>query len=76
VKIKRISPDELWIQQGKYELQVKILDRVENALLAPVKGSMVRKVYESVNSKIQYRFTIDGKVMFDFVGKGCFERGL
>jgi hypothetical protein len=76
VKIKRISPDELWVQQGKYELRVKILDKAENSLLAPVKGSMVRKVYESVNSKIQYRFTIDGKVMFDFIGKGCFERGL
>ncbi len=76
VKIIKISPDEVWIQQGKYELRVKILDRLENTLLAPVKGSMVRKVYESVNCKIQYRFTIDGKVMFDFVGKGCFERGL
>lgn len=76
VKIIKISPDEVWIQQGKYELRVKILDRLENTLLAPVKGSMVRKVYESVNCKIQYRFTIDGKVMFDFVGKGCFERRL
>jgi hypothetical protein len=76
VKIKRMTPNELWVQQGKYELQVKILDKVENTLLAPVKGSMVRKVYESVNSKIQYRFTIDGKVIFDFIGKGCFERGL
>ncbi len=76
VKIKRLYPDELWVQQGKTELQVKILDRVENTLLAPVKGNMVRKVYESVYSKIQYRFTIDGEVVFDFIGKGCFERGL
>ena len=71
-----MSPNELWVQQGKYELQVKILDLVENTLLAPVKGSMVRKVYESVNSKIHYRFTEGGKVIFDFIGKGCFERGL
>ena len=76
VKIKRISPNEIWIQQGKYELQVKLIDRLERALLAPVKGSMVRKVYESINSRIEYRFLIDNRLVFDFVGKGCFERGL
>ena len=76
VKIKRIGPDEIWIQQGKYELQVKLIDRLERALLAPVKGSMVRKVYESINSRIEYRFLIDNRLVFDFVGKGCFERGL
>jgi tocopherol cyclase len=76
VKIKRMSPNELWVVQGKYELRVKILDRIESALLAPVKGSMVRTVYESVDSRIHYRFSIDGKVMFDFIGTGCFERGL
>ncbi len=75
VKIKRMSPDKIWVQQGKYELQVRILDQEENILLAPVKGSMVRRVYESVNSKIHYRFLVDGKVLFDFIGKGCFERG-
>ncbi len=76
VRIKRISPTELWVQQGKYELQVKILEKLENTLLAPVKGSMIRTVYESVDARIHYRFTIDGRVIFDFIRKGCFERGL
>jgi hypothetical protein len=76
VKIKKVSPQELWVQQGKYELQVKLLDKFENSLLAPVKGSMIRTVYESVDARVQYRFTIDGMLLFDFVGKGCFERGL
>ena len=76
VRIKRVSPTELWVQQGRYELQVKILEKMENSLLAPVKGSMVRTVYESVDARIHYRFMIDGRVMFDFIGKGCFERGL
>lgn len=75
VKIKRVSPDELWVCQGRYELRVKVLNRRENILYAPVRGSMVRKVYESVNSQIRYRFTVDGRVLFDFTGMGCFERG-
>lgn len=75
VKIKKFSRKELWIEQGKLELQVKILEKFENSLLAPVKGKMTRTVYESVEGKIQYRFWINGIKIFDFIGKGCFESG-
>jgi len=76
VRIKKVNPNEIWVQQGNYELQVKILEKLENTLLAPVKGSMIRKVYESVDARMKYRFSVDGKVMFEFIRKGCFERGL
>lgn len=76
VKIKKYNKTELWVQQGKYELQVQVLEKQENTLLAPVKGRMSRTVYESINSRIHYRFMIEGEVLFDYVGKGCFERGL
>ncbi len=76
VKIHRFTENELWLRQGSYELKISILEKFENCLLAPVKGKMVRKVYESVDARIRYRFTTGGRVLFDYTGTGCFERGL
>ncbi len=76
VKIHKFTENELWLRQRGYLLEIRILEKFENCLLAPVKGKMVRKVYESVNARIQYRFSIDGRVIFDEIGTGCFERGL
>lgn len=76
VKIKKVGPDELWVQQGEYSLWVKVLDLREHSLLAPVQGRMKRTVYESVAARIRYRFTKGDRILFDFVGNGCFERGL
>lgn len=74
--IKRLSREELWVLQGKCILQVKLLEPNENYLIAPVKGKMSRTVYESVDCRVHYRFTLEGKVVFDFIGRGSFERGL
>ncbi len=76
VKIKRVSSNELWVQQGEYELWVNVLDMKEHSLLAPMRGRMNRTVYESLAAKIRYRFTKGKRVIFDFVGDGSFERGM
>ena len=75
VKIRRYNKRELWLQQGRYALQVRLIDENPHNLLAPVKGNMTRTVYESIDCKIRYRFMVDRKVMFDFIGRGSFERG-
>ncbi|HKL98690.1 MAG TPA: hypothetical protein VJZ06_02125 [Mobilitalea sp.] len=74
--IRRLSKVELWVQQGKCILQVKLLEPRENNLLAPVMGKMSRTVYESVDCRVHYRFILKGNVVFDIVGRGSFERGL
>lgn len=76
VKIRKCSNHELWVQQRGYDLRVTVLDESPHNLLAPVKGKMTRTVYESIDCRIRYRFMVDGKLIFDFVGRGSFERGV
>lgn len=52
-----------------------MLDENSHNLLAPVKGNMTRTVYESIDCRVHYRFMVEGKVIFDFIGRGSFERG-
>ncbi len=74
-KILVYSPKELWIKQGKIDIHVEILEKDENNLLAPVKGRMLRTVYESVNARVHYQLLQDGRTLFDFIGQGCYEQG-
>lgn len=74
VKIRKYNNRELWVQQRGYELKVTVLDEYPLDLLAPVKGNMTRTVHESIDCRIRYLFRIDGKVIFDFIGRGSFER--
>lgn len=75
VKIMKYNKNELWVQQGGYDLYVTLIDKNPHKLLAPVKGSMMRTVYESIDCKIRYRFMVNKKLIFDFIGRGSFERG-
>ena len=74
-KILVYNRKQLWIKQGKFDLQVEILEKEESHLLAPVSGRMLRTVYESVNAKIHYRLLFQDNIIFDFIGQGCYECG-
>lgn len=76
VKIRKYSRHEFWVQQRGYDLKATVIDENPHNLLAPVKGNMTRTVYESVDCRVRYRFIVDGKVIFDFIGRGSFERGI
>jgi len=75
VKIRKYNNRELWVQQRRYDLRVTVLDENPHNLFAPVKGNMTRTVYESIDCKVRYRFMVDNIVIFDFIGRGSFERG-
>ena len=75
VRIRRYNSHELWVQQRGYDLKAIVINENPHSLLAPVKGNMTRTVHESIDCKIRYHFVVDGKVIFDFVGRGSFERG-
>lgn len=74
VKIRKYNRRELWVQQSGYELQVTLVEENPHDLLAPVKGKMTRTIRESIDCQIRYRFMINRKVIFDFIGRGSFER--
>ncbi len=74
VKVRKYSNREFWVQQRGYDLKVTVIDENPHNLLAPVKGNMKRTVFESVDCKVRYLFMVNGKVIFDFVGRGSFER--
>lgn len=74
VKILKYNNREIWVRQRGYDLRVTVLDENPHNLLAPVKGKMTRTIYESIDCRVRYRFMINGNVMFDFIGRGSFER--
>lgn len=76
VRIRKYNKRELWVQQRGYDLRVTLIDENPHNLLAPVKGNMTRIVYESIDCRVRYRFMVDNRVMFDFIGRGSFERGI
>lgn len=73
VRIIKYNKHELWVQQRGYDLRVTLINENPHNLLAPVKGNMTRTVYESLDCSIRYRFMVDNRVIFDFIGRGSFE---
>lgn len=54
------------IKQGNMTLEAKMLDRGGKILSAPVNGEMSRAIHESLACNAAYRFTVDGKTLFEF----------
>ena len=56
VRIETWSSSGAVIRQGKYRLEVELLNERRQALRAPVEGCMERTVHESLCAKVRYRF--------------------
>lgn len=63
-KIEEWSPSGATIQQGKYRLNVKLLEAQEQTLRAPVQGSMERSIHESLCANVSYRFWAGRDILF------------
>ena len=55
-KIEKWSPSGAVIRQGKYRLEVELLNERRQALRAPVEGRMERTIHESLCAEVRYRF--------------------
>ena len=55
-RIETWSSSGAIIRQGKYRLEVELLNERRQALRAPVEGRMERIVHESLCAKVRYRF--------------------
>ena len=55
-KIEGLSSSGTVIRQGKYRLEVQLLNERRQALRAPVEGRMERTIHESLCAEVRYRF--------------------
>lgn len=53
------------VRQGKYRLEVTLLEDKSQPLLAPADGVMGRTVHESIHAKTRYRFWAGQTLLFD-----------
>ncbi len=56
------------VQRG-IKLEAQLLEDTEYRLQAPINGSMVRLIRESVTCHARYKFTKSGLTIFDFETK-------
>ena len=64
-KVESWSKHGAVIRQGKYRLEVTLLEQQAQPLRAPTDGAMNRTIHESLCAKLRYRFWISGKLIFD-----------
>ncbi|MBQ8835350.1 MAG: hypothetical protein IJ001_10600 [Oscillospiraceae bacterium] len=74
VKIESWSACGARITQGKYRLEVELLEQQAHPLRAPAGGAMTRTIHESICAKMRYRFWIGEKLLFEHTDpRGSFE---
>ena len=64
VKIEAWSSAGAVIRQGKYRLEVELLNERRQALRAPVEGRMERTIHESLCAEVRYRFWCGHNLLF------------
>lgn len=64
-KIHKWSAKGAVIKQGRYRLEVQLLDQKAQPLRAPSDGDMNRTVHESLCAKVRYRFWRDSALLLD-----------
>ena len=64
-RIQTWSAQGAVLKQGRYRLEVRLLEQKAQSLRAPSDGDMNRTVHESLCAKVRYRFWRDGELLFD-----------
>ena len=70
-RIKAWSEHGAEVVQGKYRLVVEVLEKQGQPLRAPLEGAVGRIIYESLCSKVRYRFWENGHLLFDHTDDGA-----
>lgn len=65
VKIQKWLARGAVLKQGRYRLEVQLLEQKAQPLRAPSDGDMNRTIHESLCAKVQYRFWRDKELLFD-----------
>lgn len=74
VRVDRWTQDGAVLRQGRYRLELEVLDRHPQPLRAPSDGAMGRTIHESLTSCIRCRFWHGDALLFDGTDQaGSFE---
>ena len=65
VRIEHWSSKGAVLLQGKYRLEVQLLNHKAQPLHAPADGDMSRTIHESLCAMVRYRFWQGGELLFD-----------
>lgn len=65
-KIVDLNNGKIKIKQGKYTFNVKLINKNEKILYAPVSGEMKRFIKENISSSAKYSLTKNNKKIFKF----------
>ena len=65
VRIMNWSSKVASLHQGKYRLEVELLDQKVQPLRAPSDGNMSRTIHESLCARVRYRFWHGNELLFD-----------
>lgn len=66
-KVKRWSPTYAVVRQGRYKLELELLNSKEHPLKAPSAGNMTRTIHESICSVLRIRFTKGDRLLLERV---------
>lgn len=69
VRIQNWSSEGAVLRQGKWRLEVELLEQKAQSLRAPTNGSMKRTIRESLCAKVRYRLWHGEKLLFDRKGE-------
>lgn len=62
---------DITLKKGKYLLNVKSKYNAENKLSAPVKGKMMKDIFESITSTVHVTLIKDKNIIFENSSKNC-----
>lgn len=73
-KVKYIGKNIVTVQQGYFQLTVKLLKNNAHPLFAPINGLMCRTIHESASCKAYYRFSYKDQIICEFTSdRASFE---
>lgn len=64
VKIIACTKNRIFLEQGKYRLEIRLKERNPQPLRAPKDGKMTRTIKESVSCHAEFRFYQEGNLIF------------
>ena len=74
VKVERWSEHGALLRQGRYRLELEMMENQPQPLRAPADGAMVRTIHESLCAKLRCRFWIGDTLLFEHTDcRGSFE---
>lgn len=71
VRVLKYSNDSLVLKRGKYKLEIKVMSKKPQKLLAPLKGNMEKIIHENPSCRATFKFYINNELAFNLYSDNC-----